>query len=94
MRGHVFAQQCLNIPSQLVCWSSQSSGLTTDRRNGTEKQDAVFEVFLPHAGGVTADLGGVFPLAAFYSAAFPLKQMAYPLLCYPVTIWFCEGKLQ
>lgn len=38
----------------------------------------MFEVFLPHTGGIAADLGRVFPLAAFYSAAFLLKQMAYP----------------
>lgn len=34
---HAFAQQWLNIPLQLVCWGSQSSGVTVDCRNEMEK---------------------------------------------------------
>lgn len=65
-----------------------------DGRNKMEKQDALFKVFLPHAGGVAADLGRTFLLAAFYSAAFLLKQTTYPLLCCLGNTWFCEGKLR
>lgn len=33
-------------------------------------QNTLFGVLLPHIGGVVADLGRVFPLAAFFIAVF------------------------
>lgn len=51
-------------------------------------------VFPPHIGGVAADLGRVFPLAALYTAVFLLRQLAYLLFCCQVNTWFCEGKPQ
>lgn len=54
----------------------------------------MFGVFLLHTGDVKAHLGRVFPLAAFHSEVFLLRQLAYLLFCCQVNTWFCEGKLQ
>lgn len=53
-----------------------------------------FAVILLHIGSVVADLGRVFPLAAFHNAVLLLRQLAYLHSCCQVNTWFCEGKLQ
>lgn len=75
--------------------SRQISEVTLGCRDRMQMQNTLFGVLLPHIGGVVADLGRVFPLAAFFIAVFfLLRQLAYQLFCCQANTWFCEGKLQ